>query len=477
MKPSLKTITSSILVGLLLVAQPLAYAEDKYEFNKDPKASTDSEAEILKKIFQSIVNFGASFGFKISPEGDNQNDFSNPMTDLKVFQNIEMNVVKDLFYVVSRNNNFQTLFGDDSTYSAFDKLSTNLFSTYPMVYSYLDINQSTQPSQTEKNDISPVTQYVLNILNYTPWDVCIDYGSGKNNYYQKDGGYNYLDVTIIYNSLFNTQLTSSPYPVNCKTIKDLSDSTITDNIIKKGTYFYPPGYSDSTSQDKPDYLNLSKKLDSSVFLSPLIYQSGSDASGSDAENDQLKNAQAFVRYISGSILPPSGPTAFLMTKMINTIKTSNDSAVVMRYFTTLGNYVLSTRIFAARQSIGIANIYEILSKRMPIPSSSNGLNGASNQKTSQALNEFNMATYRLFVPSNSGGTGGQSSSTSTAPWQDMINTASSSVIQKETALLLAEINYQLYLMRQQQEKILLTNSLFFMSSNPYPTLQEPEKDQ
>jgi hypothetical protein len=473
MKPSLKIITSAILAGVLFAAPPFAYAEDKYEVDKDPKASTDSEAEILKKIFQSIVNFGASFGFKISPEGSNQNDFSNPMTDLKIFQNIQMNVVKDLFYVMSRNNNFQTLFADDSTYSAFDKLSTNLFSTYPMVYTYLDISQSTQPSESEKNDTSPVTQYVLNMLNYTPWDVCIDYGSGKNNYYQKDGEYNYLDARIIYNSLFNTQLTSSlAYPVNCKTIKDLSDSTITDNILKKGTYFYPPGYNDSSSQTKPNYPILSKKLDSSVFLSPLIYQSGSDA-----ENDQLKNAQAFVRYVTGSVLPPSGPTALLMTKMINTIKTSNDSAVVMRYFTTLGNYVLSTRIFAARQSIGIANIYEILSKRMPIPKSSNGLNGDSNQKTSQALNEFNMATYRLFVPSNSGGTGDQSSSMSTTPWQDMINTASSSVIQKETALLLAEINYQLYLMRQQQEKILLTNSLFFMSSNPYPTLQEPEKDQ
>ena len=116
---------------------------------------------------------------------------------------------------------------------------------------------------------------------------------------------------------------------------------------------------------------------------------------------------------------------------------------------------------------------------MPISDSTSSLNGAQNKPTSQALNEFNMATYRLFAPSNtnnSGMTGGSATSNSTSPWQDMINTASTPVIQKETALLLAEINYQLYLMRQQQEKLLLTNSLLLVGNLVPPTLQEPEQD-
>ena len=477
MKPSIKTVTSVLLAGLIFIPQNI-YSQDTYDFDNSPKASTDSEAEILKKIFQSLVNFGASFGFKINPDEQNDQNYSNPMPDLQRFKKIQMSIVKDLFYVISRNNNFQTLFADDSTYAAFDKLSTNLFSTYPMVYTYLDSPSSSSSSnslqaQDSSNTVSPITQAVLNILNYTPWDVCINYSNVTNLFYQKDTDYKYLDSQIIYNSIFNTQLTSPKgYTINCSTINDLSDSTKNDNIIKKGVYFNPPGYSDTTGQTKPNYENLSTKLDSSVLLSPLIY-----SADGDAENDQLKNAQAFVRYITGSVLPPQGPSALIMSKMINTIKTSTDPSIAMSYFNTLGNYILSTRIYAARQSVPIRNIYEILSRRMPIPNSSGDQGGSPNEKTSQALNEFNMASYRLFAPSNSNNNlDGQQGSTSTSTWQDMINTASSSVIQKETALLLAEINYQLYLMRVQQEKLLLTNSLFLINNVGYPTLRSPDPD-
>jgi hypothetical protein len=477
MKPSLKTISSAVLAGLIFVSQPQAYAA-AYDFNTNPNTPPDSQAQILNKIFKSLVNFGSSFGFKISPEENNPNGFTNPMPDLKIFKTIEMNVVRHLFYVMSRNNNFQTLFGDDSTYAAFDKLGENLFSKYPMVFNYIDVKQqSSNAEQGTKQDINPVTQYVLNILNFTPWDVCVK--SDKNNFYQADG-FNYLNVMIIYNSIFNTKFDSNGAPlasIDCKAIQGISDTSKQDNIFKQGTYFNFPGYNNTASSSnstKIDYSNLSKKLDSSTFLSPLIYKTGEDD-----ENNQLKSAQAFFRYITGSVTPPPGPSAVLMSKMVNTIKTSNDPTTAMRYFITLGNYILSTRIYAARQSVGIQSIYEILSKRMPISDSTSSLDGAQNKPTSQALNEFNMATYRLFAPSNTnnnGMTGGSATSNSTSPWQDMINTASTPVIQKETALLLAEINYQMYLMRQQQEKLLLTNSLLLVGNLVPPTLQEPEQD-
>ena len=105
------------------------------------------------------------------------------------------------------------------------------------------------------------------------------------------------------------------------------------------------------------------------------------------------------------------------------------------------------------------NIYEILARRIPIP------DRTGSPPSSQALNEFIMATYRLFTPNQL--TPGASS------WQNKINSASSTTVQKETALLLSEINYQLYLMRQQQERLVLTNSVLLISNLQlqYPQIQ------
>ena len=75
-------------------------------------------------------------------------------------------------------------------------------------------------------------------------------------------------------------------------------------------------------------------------------------------------------------------------------------------------------------------------------------NTAGSQKSSQALTEFTMATHRLFNPDMS----------ANQQWINQINDASSATVQKEMAVLLAEINYQLYLSRQQQERALLTSS-------------------
>ena len=52
----------------------------------------------------------------------------------------------------------------------------------------------------------------------------------------------------------------------------------------------------------------------------------------------------------------------------------------------------------------------------------------------------------------------------TEQWVQKINTASSATVQKEIAILLSEINYQLYLDRQIQERMLLTNSVSLLQA-------------
>jgi intracellular multiplication protein IcmX len=132
---------------------------------------------------------------------------------------------------------------------------------------------------------------------------------------------------------------------------------------------------------------------------------------------------------------------------------------------------LGLRVYSARVSVAFQNIYEILGARKKIPNTDSN---DANQATSQALNEFKMATYRLYNPNIDPNNLNNTTDSQNKPWQQMINEASPARVQKETAILLAEINYQLYLMRKQQDKLILTNSVMLLQSALAPTLELPD---
>ena len=94
----------------------------------------------------------------------------------------------------------------------------------------------------------------------------------------------------------------------------------------------------------------------------------------------------------------------------------------------------------------------MLSKRLP----QNESVSENPLLTSQALSEFTMATWRLYNPADT--------DPSKKQWLDKINDASSATLQKEMVTLLAEINYQLYLNRQQEERLLLTNTMLLLQN-------------
>ena len=119
---------------------------------------------------------------------------------------------------------------------------------------------------------------------------------------------------------------------------------------------------------------------------------------------------------------------------------------------TLDAYLTSLRVYAAQSSVGISNLYYMLSKRLP----QNESVSENPLLTSQALSEFTMATWRLYNPADT--------DPSKKQWLDKINDASSATLQKEMVTLLAEINYQLYLNRQQEERLLLTNTMLLLQN-------------
>jgi len=320
---------------------------------------------------------------------------------------------------------------------------------------------SAQPlssAQKTATIMSPVSQAVLNILSVTPDSYCPTNPTSSSD----DCPFNYTASKLIANALGLTS-SDSKFDINSFDFST-SNKSIGDNFAN----LFPQ---DNQKGGNPQQRVLSQ-VDSSVFLSPLVYTTTDSSEGNscggglncglDSQADsQLKNAVNFVSHVSGTILPSSVLPTMKNLQDIQSVLTSKSEPLVLKNsaFQSLGAYIIGTRIYAARESVGLQNIYEILARRIPIP------DDTGSPPSSQALNEFIMATYRLFTPNQL--TPGASS------WQNKINLASSTTVQKETALLLSEINYQLYLMRQQQERLVLTNSVLLISNLQlqYPQIQ------
>ena len=225
----------------------------------------------------------------------------------------------------------------------------------------------------------------------------------------------------------------------------------------------------------PSVLN---QLNGNTLINPLMYgttsnnTNNSDSNGASSSqqstiglqaNTQAQEAENFIRYVTGSVAPTPKTKADVydkLQKQATTVPNKPTAAQIEQMAaaqSALSTYLAALRVSAAQASVGVSNLYYILSKRMSQTPSSGTV-------TSQALSEYTMATRRLYDPVTKSG-----------PWLDQINNASPATVQKEIAVLLSEINYQLYLTRQQQERLLLTNTvmLFQLSHLVEPTPLQP----
>ncbi|KTD34881.1 intracellular multiplication protein IcmX [Legionella moravica] len=280
----------------------------------------------------------------------------------------------------------------------------------------------------------PVSQAVFNILGTPDYTYCMD--NNGTNWNKGECQYKYEDKVI-----FNTA-----------------------GYIPKVTEYFSYSYNQK-------FIN---QLNSNSLIAPLMYsedQIPSDAMqpslkpgstpGLTAQN-QAQLANNFIRYVSGLVSPSALPKmkdyGDLYDLATKNIGANPPDAKQMQAQATLSSYFNNLRIYAAQSSVGISNLYYIMSKRLPQEQPSAG-NGSSSVVSSQALSEFNMATWRILNPKAKTGADGLPTQ-----WMQQLDTASSATIQKEIAVLLAEINYQMYLDRQLQERILLTNTIMLMQN-------------
>ena len=180
-----------------------------------------------------------------------------------------------------------------------------------------------------------------------------------------------------------------------------------------------------------------------TLLAPLIYStSASTTSGKSLPTAQ--QAMSFIRYATGMVIPLETMSKSDYDQLWDNQKQSESAKK------DLMTYLLKLRVYAAQNAVPISNLTYMMEKRMPqAPKNSDA---TITSTTSEAFNEYVMATWRLFSPG------------AKEQWINQIDTASSATVQKEIAILLAEISYQMYLTRRDQERLLLTNSMLLLQT-------------
>ncbi|WP_028388889.1 type IVB secretion system protein IcmX [Legionella fairfieldensis] len=434
-----------VLPGFLLLATSL--------FASDGNPPGNSGANDNSDLPTYLLNLGAYLGYNLqnSPTSTSgtgstsstaptisQNLLNLPAT--QVIQNYLFNTfLGSLLVNTAAPGTTQFVPASSQTYSAINAFANYTFTTPPYA--------SPSPEQVSVSPLvdqppyqnDPVSQAVMNILTTPSFSYCL------NN-----------DGTAIANCSYSSGTLNANQVV----------TNVIGTIPNTQNYFTP-------NQIQP----FLAQLNSNSLLAPLLYtttSSASNSTSSSAASDsgntnqglvaqtQAQQAANFIRFVSGLVSPLSMPNRNDYDALyIQALNASNTYTPVQQQQAqaALATYLANMKTYAAQYSVGLGNLYYMLSRRLP----QNQSTSSAGQQTSQELSEFTMATWRLYNPDQSPNT----------QWLAQINQASAATVQKEIATLLAEINYQLYLTRHQQERLLLTNTIMLLQNtvvNTQPSL-------
>lgn len=418
----MKTVSRNLFASLCLSSLISA------NLYADPDPYGPQTSESLQNLVHYFLNLGSYLGYDLTQSaGQKGNAPTQQLLNPSAIQAVQVSLF-DTFLGASPVDAISSALMQfvpnnmNSAYSMINSLANATFNN-PAYNSASSQQQGTVTANSIIDQASlqpdPVSQAVLNILGTPDATYCMDYT-----------GTNWND--------------------NCKF---LYQGLVMSNVLGKlpGTFQY------FTYQYNQPILS---QLNSNTLLSPLLYTTNTGGNSTSSSQPtanglpaqtQAQQAANFIRYATGQVLPVPLPKLkdydTLYTQAANLSKDVPE-ATQKQAQTSLTSYLMNIRVYAAQTSVAISNFYYLLSKRMP-------QNLPGNQVGSQALSEFTMATWRLFSPDQK---------SANTQWVNQINQASPATVQKEMVMLLAEINYQLYLNRQQEERLLLTNSILLLQN-------------
>ncbi len=227
--------------------------------------------------------------------------------------------------------------------------------------------------------------------------------------------------------------------------------TVDGNFVTYGNHFFT---SDDALSDQPTIFfstavnePLVPQLNADALMGPLMYNTQVISNTNDDEtgypgDTQETQAMAFIRYVSGMNLSSVLPS---YNDYTTAYKNLQDTDVAKRNSALKGfiNYFLGIRTLAANLSVGTSNLAGIMGSRM--------VNKVTN--TSQAYDEYVMATRRVLNPDSS-----DTSGKATNKWVTDMENASPITMQRELLYLMADNLYMTYQNKVLNEKILLTLS-------------------
>ena len=405
-----------------------------------------------------LKNLGTYFGFDVTKEKQDENgksvDPNESLLDIDATILAQQYAYTTLLGAFPVNadllNDTLKLFvpEDNTTYSVLNDASNYTFQSQgdgQSSYNTTETGTSGLVSVSELTDQAtyqndPTNQAILNILTTPNYTFCMDLG-----------GTSFIE--------------------DCKTVYD---KKIPTNVIGTNKDGNLPNAQEFFTYDYNKAIV--SQLNGNTLLAPLIYDT---TKGTEAESyagltamNQVQSAVNFILYASKLTSPSaSGATYANYDSLYGQSLYEGDDATKNKDKTkaqeAIASYLADLRSYAASNSVPISNLYYLLSNRMPQKSSSSGsetdTTSSSSTPTSQALSQYEMATKRLYDPAKEAG----------SQWVDKINAASTATVQKEMAILLSELNYQLYLMNQKQDRLLLTESILLMQSTrgQLPTLE------
>lgn len=465
-------LSLSLPIILLMSVAQKGYSADYIEGQAQ---NSDDEITLLEDLKKYLYNLGGSSGYDLNnataapsstlfnPETTNSSTLIAAPTLIKAAETLAVTsmfaafpvnaslldeTLKNFYPTTTNSSSNDNINGSDRTYTILNQFANLSFPTYNQVTTQKSVSgpggrsasgQATTLAVSplldqETYQLDPVNQAVLNMLG-TP------------------------DYTFCMNSDASQWIGATPADCNYKYQNEVMSQVVgslpsTDELF---SYDYQK--------------NVLSELNANTLLAPILLDTNSGGSSSNSNiwggltgSSQADQAANFIRYVTSAVVPYSTITRSNYDKTYATaITPAAQNDVIGRINqenaqAALSQYIANMRVYAAQNSVPVANLYYILSKRLPIA----GLN------TSQATTELKMATRRLYDPS-------KGDPKDSPQWLDMINSASPATVQKEMAVLLSEINYQLYLNRQQDERRLLTESvsLIISAASSRPTFDVP----
>jgi intracellular multiplication protein IcmX len=410
---------------------------------------TQQTMENTQNLVQYLVNLGGYLGYNIKqPPAENHITVSQTLLNATATQVVQTYMF-NTFLGALPVNAFSTALaqivpGEIPGASSINAWANNTFNAQ----NFSNPSSQQQGKVSVVNNVDqqtfqqdPVNQGILNILGTPDNSYCMNYDGTAWVGCSSNANGNLVPGSVVSSNIIG-ELPSTyqyfTYQYNQQFLSQLNSNNLTAPLL----------YSTQSTSS-----NTGSTIPNSISGLPGIPgQSSSQNQGLNAQN-QAQQAANFIRYVSGSVTPLQLPNLKSYDTLYSTATASSSSQQPtlqqIQAQATLNNYFTSLRTYAAQYSVGLSNLYFIMSKRLPQNQSTTGQAPAS-----QALSEFKMATWRLFNADMS----------QNNQWINQINNASPATVEKEIATLLAELNYQMYLDRQIQERILLTNSIMLLQN-------------